>query len=624
MNDFPDHDNRSVAVPDTLHVFISLIVSSVIRGVPPAQLYDLGERMVPDMLPAMARQPGSGDGVRIMARMLVRSITEHTPRPDRRFAMQAAARPGRNEPCDCGSGRKFKQCCLVWEQGAPESPVAGMNLLPYVLECLPRTQWGELVGSAIDPRAVDDAARGMLEAGQGQLAVALLEPWFKGASEIPGKHEPLLDTLVDAFTELGRPRKKKQLVAHALAHGDHVIRSSMHQRLASIAADDGDYAAAWQHFRQAQREHADAASLAHLEIILLTNQGEHARARERARFWIARLQRIDAVGNAELIDFLRDVADRGQQALFDIQAQQRPELRALQELLDAAPAPVSCYGFIGGRGGDLGALRPDRALSAALQAWAQVFPQVGPSLTALGVEDHPALDDPAPWLQCLAARPLLWQSIEVLDDLVLALTGDWMSGMETLCDGLLDRAETLLHLTLDEHPGKTLEWAHMENRPALRLLAHRIALGDPHADDAVLDRMQWMLALNPSDNHGNRDLLCAGLLVRGDATRALAIGDQFPDDANLAFARVLALYALERRDEAQQALREAHAGLPRIAPMLAAANPRRPALKPGWSTYGGADQAWYHRQRYLPAWERFEGALPWLRKALRAIKRGRA
>jgi SEC-C motif len=25
---------------------------------------------------------------------------------------QAAVRPGRNEPCHCGSGRKYKHCCL--------------------------------------------------------------------------------------------------------------------------------------------------------------------------------------------------------------------------------------------------------------------------------------------------------------------------------------------------------------------------------------------------------------------------------------------------------------------------------------------------------------------------------
>ncbi len=28
------------------------------------------------------------------------------------MTVQASARPGRNEPCHCGSGRKYKHCCL--------------------------------------------------------------------------------------------------------------------------------------------------------------------------------------------------------------------------------------------------------------------------------------------------------------------------------------------------------------------------------------------------------------------------------------------------------------------------------------------------------------------------------
>jgi len=28
----------------------------------------------------------------------------------------AVARPGRNEPCRCGSGRKYKQCCLATDE----------------------------------------------------------------------------------------------------------------------------------------------------------------------------------------------------------------------------------------------------------------------------------------------------------------------------------------------------------------------------------------------------------------------------------------------------------------------------------------------------------------------------
>lgn len=29
---------------------------------------------------------------------------------------QTSARPGRNEPCHCGSGRKYKQCCLAKDE----------------------------------------------------------------------------------------------------------------------------------------------------------------------------------------------------------------------------------------------------------------------------------------------------------------------------------------------------------------------------------------------------------------------------------------------------------------------------------------------------------------------------
>ena len=34
------------------------------------------------------------------------------------MAITAPARPGRNEPCHCGSGRKYKQCCLQKDEAA--------------------------------------------------------------------------------------------------------------------------------------------------------------------------------------------------------------------------------------------------------------------------------------------------------------------------------------------------------------------------------------------------------------------------------------------------------------------------------------------------------------------------
>ena len=58
--------------------------------------------------------------------------------------------------------------------------------------------------------------------------------------------------------------------------------------------------------------------------------------------------------------------------------------------------------------------------------------------------------------------------------------------------------------------------------------------------------------------------------------------------------------------------------------MLAAANPRKPKLTPGWIRFGGADQAWLYREAYLPAWQAYDGALDWLRSSLRAFKRKQA
>jgi hypothetical protein len=41
------------------------------------------------------------------------------------MTLKAGARPGRNEPCHCGSGRKYKQCCL--EKDAAKASTARVS-----------------------------------------------------------------------------------------------------------------------------------------------------------------------------------------------------------------------------------------------------------------------------------------------------------------------------------------------------------------------------------------------------------------------------------------------------------------------------------------------------------------
>src|SRR5689334_22141208 len=39
-------------------------------------------------------------------------------------------RVGRNDPCPCGSGKKYKKCCLAKDRAAPESPLAPLPRTP--------------------------------------------------------------------------------------------------------------------------------------------------------------------------------------------------------------------------------------------------------------------------------------------------------------------------------------------------------------------------------------------------------------------------------------------------------------------------------------------------------------
>ena len=59
------------------------------------------------------------------------------------YTIRIAPRTGRNEPCPCGSGQKFKRCCSDKQQAMTPSPVAGLS-------------WDEYVTKAADKMSADD------------------------------------------------------------------------------------------------------------------------------------------------------------------------------------------------------------------------------------------------------------------------------------------------------------------------------------------------------------------------------------------------------------------------------------------------------------------------------------
>ena len=550
---------------------------------------------------------------------MARAVWRQTPQPALRYAPAVLPTPERNAPCVCGSGRKYKQCCLVLDSTIP---LQQMNFLPLLLGYLPRRRWSELVGSRIALDMVFDTAMQMHQDGCEKDVCTLLEPWFVDDADFHARREGLFDALLDAYTELGRPRKKTQLLERALAVGDHRLRSAALQRKTTMLADHGDHAAAWKLFAEAQRADPQSPSLAHLEVTMLLSEGRAGEARDRARFWAHRLAAMRDPQLGELIGFMRGIAERGELAMTQLMLDRDPELRELLELLQAAPPVASLYTLDPGDG-EAGALKAKPGLSKALRAWHGMAPQISHSPLFL---DQQAAGDMSDWLPLLRERPLLWNAFEVLDTVVAEIRGRGMAMLsDALVRPLLDRAEQLLRevLRANQAEGKRLEWGWLQNRPALSLLGNRIAIdGNKPLDGEQVTRLEWLVCtLNPDDNQGFRHTLVRALLQAGRIADALALCERYPDDfAAMRYNHALALFAADRKDAAFAALRDVAKAYPKPLAWLLKTRPKRPRPDRLGVPVGGDEEAWIYRRETLALWEQL-GAMDWLRDRMRAIRK---
>jgi tetratricopeptide (TPR) repeat protein len=576
----------------------------------------------PALAPGLAAQidPRTGaisDAFRSIGLEIYRAM----PLPANNFRRPTVSKPGRNEPCPCGSGRKYKQCCQASE-GLFD--LRQFNLLPFVLDALPRKQVTTLPDSDVDIEMVADSAGQLLEKGETRSAVQLLEPWFGAKRKLSGKLEQLFDQLMDCYLELNKSRKRKSLLEDVLARGDRTLRATALHRRASIEADSGDYAAAWTTVEEARRLDPDNVALAPLEITLLMTQGNTSQAQERARFWSARLRRSPNAEFAPMIEFLNEVVNDPDKAMSGLARERDPALDVFTELLLSAPPVAPHYALDGERDTFL---VPDRRLIAVEKTWHQVFPQVKPGLTALHHQDPGVWNSAPDWLPILESSPYAWQSFDILDDLILAVDALQIPGLDvTLKEPLLNRGAELLEANLEESVSQDvlLPWGFQQNRPALRILAHRAFLAmerlmDYSGELVTARPAELLLALNPVDNHGLRAPLARAYIACGQPAKALELCDRYPDDfCGMTLNRILALHRLGRLDEALESLRLSADSIREAAKMLLAANPRKPKLSEFSVTLGGKDEAWYYRQDHLSLWQQ-QGALDWLRQAHKTL-----
>jgi tetratricopeptide (TPR) repeat protein len=455
--------------------------------------------------------------------------------------------------------------------------------------------------------------------------VALLEPWFADGRRLHAKLETLFDQLMDSYLRLGRERKREGLLAKMLASGDRTLRAAALQRRATMLSDKGRYDEAWAVFHEAQREAPDDPGIGLLEVTLLVSRGDTAQARERARFWALRMERMRDPDMQPMIQFLREVAADPAAAFSAVSRERNPDLGRLAELFANAPVPAAHHQLEQHDG--MAVLSTDAAITAVESRWREVYPQEKPHLTFMQLDTGEMWECAPDWLDFLERTPLAWHSFDVLDDLVLAIDVVQELGMDlSLLEPLLARASALLEAHV---PQGTLPWLAAQNRPALRLLARQayramdVAQRDPSKRGRFVELAERLIQLNPNDNHGFRGPLSHAYLELGEPEKMLALYSHYPGDhiCEMALNRVLALYELGRRGEALSALAELPRQRDAAVKMLLAANPKPPREDAsGTVLYGGKPEAWAYRETHLALWQR-SGALAWLRDAQRALRR---
>lgn len=550
-----------------------------------------------------------------------RSLWNATPHPSHRYAIAPLPKAERNSPCHCGSGQKYKRCCAEIDR---DVPMLNLNLLPSLLEAMPRKRWPELVGSRVDIERVADTVRQWSVEGRSADILRLLEPWFVSDGAFNARREELLDCLLDAYTNLHKPRKKDALLKRALACGDAQIRATAMYRRVCMAADAGDYPLAWRLFGEAQRMLPGSPSLSHLEVTILMSEGRKDEAAERARFWIAHLRRQRDPGLDGIIAFLQNVIEHGSEAILDVASRSDQLLQEFLQSWREAP-PIACLYKLEPDATSAGALIPKPRLAAALAQWYEACPPLGYSPVDEDLRDL-AITTIQGWLPLLQQYPMLWNAFEVLDAVVNAAQSFPYAGMfDAVGLPMLERGEQLLRevLRFNAAEGLLLEWGWMENRPALSLLGSRIANdAQAAATPQSVARLEWLVCtLNPTDNQGFRNVLVRRYLETDRLDDALALIARYPDDfAAMQYNRALVFFASGDTAAALSALDDTLGNYPKPAAWLLKSNPKPPRQEGPGVLVGGDEEAWMYRDEFLPLWKKF-GALDWLRKSVTAHKK---
>jgi len=254
----------------------------------------------------------------MMSMGLGRAIWNAMPLPGNNFRPRPLSEPGRNAPCPCGSGRKYKRCCAC----GPAVPDFDSRLFwPLVLEQLPRASLQDAIGRGRVPiEALFEQAHRYQEWQQPKKGASLLEPLFAGPVRKPDEaHDYAMNLLCDLYDDQGHYKKKAALLQRVInTTRRSPLRSGAWQRKAAIHMDSYDIPGAWEAFREALQDDPNSLSLGVLEVQLLMAEDRLTEAKARADFWVKRLRRAGLAHDEGPLEFLSAIAHDPMAAMKDL------------------------------------------------------------------------------------------------------------------------------------------------------------------------------------------------------------------------------------------------------------------------------------------------------------------
>ena len=236
------------------------------------------------------------------------------PKSANQFSFTGVKLPGRNDPCNCGSGKKTKKCCSAMLDFPTPSAIVLFNQAlsglsdDDFIELANKPNWNIKAATQYFPYAIE------LEHFQQAADIGL--GCIKPLSKIRNEHQDFISYLLDALFDSGQDSVRIDLMKQlsALNHANS-IQSIAHQRLAMIAGQQGDNEAAQYELQQAFRSDPDQVELPMAELSILGMVADDAEIKSRAKFWKAKLTKKYG-DDYPALEFLNQVVKSGK-ALFD-------------------------------------------------------------------------------------------------------------------------------------------------------------------------------------------------------------------------------------------------------------------------------------------------------------------